>query len=232
VAVEIVAEVASNHGGSMACAKEFIHAFAPHVDTIKFQLTRVAHLRPTDPQFSWFQQAELTLDQFAELKRECNKAGVSFLLTVYNAADVWEVVELGCWRVKIGSGETSEASLREEVQERRLYPVVSYGLDQMPTACWGRHAALGCVTRYPAPEGIAAARMMGLGYNGWSDHAVGLNELKAAIACGATMVETHVCLPGQYRPVSSWEKTVGNMQELKAFAREDPRRFLKRWQAS
>lgn len=231
---EVIAECSTNHGGSVALAKEFIDAFSPYVDTVKFQLTRVAHLRAADPQYEWFTQAELTLDQFAELKAACEKAGVSFLLTVYNAADVWEVARLGCNRVKIGSGEAGEWALRREIAERGLHPIVSCGLirpHRVDSPVLGSAIYLGCCTRYPAPQGLAAAYMRSGHYDGWSDHAVGLDELKAAICCGAKVVETHVQLPNQARPARSFEKTATEMAELRRFVGDNPKRFLGRWQA-
>lgn len=229
MSVEIIAECSTNHGGNMAVARHFIEKFAPYVDTIKFQLTRVKHLRPNDPQYAWFERAELTLDQFAELKGLCQKCNVGFLLTVYNAADVWEVVELGCGRVKIGSGEAGERGLRDEVRARGLRPIVSCGLQN--ELDWGVGAMyLGCCTRYPAPAGLAVDMIWGGQLDGWSDHAEGLNELKTAIVAGAAIVETHVQLPWQARPSRAFEKDMYDMRELRQFADERPERFLGRWQ--
>src|SRR5688572_2204883 len=104
---EIIGEVASNHGGSVELAKEFIKRFAPYCDTVKFQATRVSHLRPQDPQFAWFTQAELSDDDFFSLKDECEREGVGFLLTINHQDEVDLVERLGCRRVKIGSGEAT-----------------------------------------------------------------------------------------------------------------------------
>lgn len=231
MSVEVIAEVSTNHGGHLSLAKEFIDAFAPHVDTIKFQLTRVKHLR-ADSQWNWFRRAELTLDQFAELKSECEKRGKNFLLTVYNANDVWELVELGCKRVKIGSGEAGESYLAHVVAAAELKPIVSCGLHTPSNTSYPASTVfLGCVTRYPAPDGLAAlALQSNPTLSGWSDHAVGLNELKAAACVGARILETHVCLPQQAREHRWFEKTVDNMNELRVFLAADPKRFLGRWQ--
>ena len=48
--IEIIAECASNHGGSIPLAKEFIWRCAEAgADWVKFQTTRVKHLRKTVP---------------------------------------------------------------------------------------------------------------------------------------------------------------------------------------
>jgi sialic acid synthase SpsE len=93
-------------------AKEFIQRFTEAGATyVKFQHTRVAHLSKTDPQYAWFQKAEFSLEEFAELKETCEQAGTKFLTTVFHAADVSEVASLGLEAVKIGSGEAHEESL-------------------------------------------------------------------------------------------------------------------------
>ena len=228
---ELIAECSTNHGGRLALCQEFIETFAPWVDTMKFQLTRVAHLRPQDPQYEWFKRSELTLDQWAEVKRLCGAAKVGFLLTVYNAADIWELQTLGCGRVKIGSGEAREAGLAAAVIRAKLKPIVSCGLAR-PYAIWGYHARfLGCVPRYPAPLGIAAAKLLTMPeLAGWSDHAAGLYEMQAAWAVGAQIIETHVRIPRQARPSRVFEKTREDLEQFRLFTQENPERFISRWQ--
>ena len=102
--VELIAETSSNHGGDLSLAKEFIHAFAEAgADWIKFQTTRVKHLRPDDPQYEWFTKAELSDQAHVELKAECEQAGVKFLTTVYHADEVPFLASLGLEAIKIGS---------------------------------------------------------------------------------------------------------------------------------
>lgn len=253
--VELIAEVSSNHGGDLSLAKEFIHAFAEAgADWIKFQTTRVTHLRPDDPQYEWFTQAELSDEAHHELKAECERAGVKFLTTVYHAADVPFLASLGLEAIKIGSGEAKEAALAQAVMEAdpTWSVVVALGLcENNPyRSVFGRsgwaHCAhrvffLGAVTRYPAPRGVAANVLKNrsgmattapwITVSGWSDHAVGLDECRAAIHMGARIIEKHVCLPHQARPVRPWEATVEQFKELRAFADEDPvSKYVGRWQ--
>lgn len=235
--VWVIAEVATNHGGDVSLAKAFIDTFAPYVDAVKFQLTRAKHLRAGDPQAAWFRKAELTLDQWADVRAHAEKKGVGFLLTVYNANDVWELTELNLAEAKVGSGEAAETALERSLIRAGLKAVVSCGLTRpFDTPYWrsewkGQVKFLGCVTRYPAPSGIAAATILAHPeMEGWSDHAVGLGEMQAAVAAGAGIIETHVQLPGQARPARSFEKTVDEMQIFRKFCQEDPTRFVGRWQ--
>lgn len=227
--VELIAEISSNHGGDLALAKEFIWRFAEAgADWIKFQHTRVKHLRPDDPQYEWFQRAELSLEQFQELEAECGRAGVKFLTTVYNHQDVPEVRQLTDV-VKIGSGEAGEYEFVRAVKHAGFARVfISGGLSQPPGHV---HELLACVTRYPTPHGCVPARFGLGGYVGWSDHCVGLESCEVAIIRGAKIIEKHVQLTNQARPRKSLEATVDEFKQLRAFADEDPTRFLGRWQA-
>lgn len=236
--IELIAEISSNHGGSMALAKEFIARFAEAGATfVKFQHTRVKHLRPDDPQWAWFQRAEFSLEQFAELKAACEQAGTKFLTTVYHAADVPEVASLGLEAIKIGSGEAGEYALAKAIAESQIPRVlVGCGLVQ-PAKCplryhgGGERAFLRCITRYPGPS-LMAASAYGREYLGWSDHCVGLDGCQIALLHGARIIEKHVQLPQQARPCQPWEATVEQFTQLRAFADDDPSRFLGRWQAA
>lgn len=236
MSVELIAEIASNHGGDVGLALEFVDTFAPYVDTIKFQLTRAQHLRAGDTQQAWFERAELALDDFARLKAACHARGVNFLLTVYNPLDVWELLELGCTRAKVGSGEAGEATLAQALEAAGIAPIVSCGLwEPSKTPFWAardRARFLGCVTRYPAPAGIAAAALLHYPeLAGWSDHAIGTSELEAAAVVGAEILETHVFLQDQARPIRPFEKSVSEMRRLSEFLDDRPERFLGRWQS-
>lgn len=227
--IELIAEVATNHGGSMPLAKEFIDRFAEAGATfIKFQYTRTVHLNPSDAQFAWFQKSELQDDQFAELKAHTESRGAKFLLTVYNHQDVPAVRKL-CDVVKIGSGEANDHQLGEAVRvfSRRI---VSAG---QPTSPWNVSAdLLKCIARYPTPLRAArrAARHLG-GYEGWSDHAIGVEACEEAMMAGAKIIEKHVQLPNQARPCKPFEATVSEFKYLRTFADDDPDvKFRGRWQ--
>lgn len=238
MSVEIIAEVASNHGGSMDVAKRFIDTFAKAgASTIKFQLTRVKHLDPNDAQYAWFKKAELRTEQFSELKQHTEEQGANFLLTCYNAADVQELVELRCQRVKIGSGEAENEALATATIGADLQRVVSLGIGRHRfstwTTLWPGGSFLACISRYPVPSGLAAVYLSGQPsiYSGWSDHCIGINDCCAAIILGASIIECHVKIPHQKRPSASWEKSAQDIQQLRRFAEFDPEaRFTQRWQ--
>jgi sialic acid synthase SpsE len=69
-----------------------------------------------------------------------------------------------------------------------------------------------------------------LGHYGWSDHCVGLEGAQLAIVKGARMIEKHVQLPFQGRTAKPYEATIEEFRALRAFADENPSRFIGRWQ--
>lgn len=238
MAVELIAEVSSNHGGSLSLAKEFVHAFAEAgADWVKFQTTRVKHLNPADPQYAWFQQAELSYDAHEALIDECRKRKVKFLTTIYNPAEVRLLIALGVRAVKIGSGEANDESLKLGIWEHRTWfdrMFISRGMDHwVQPSVPSSMEMLRCVTAYPAPLSACAQ----VPYDphglevGWSDHCVGLDACKGAILMGARVIEKHVQLDGQARPSKPYEATTREFYELRRFADdEQPSRFLDRWQ--
>lgn len=242
--IEIIAEVATNHGGSIPLAKEFIKRFAAAgADWVKFQTFDVRHLSSTDHQFQWMKRAQLRRDDHETLIDTCKSEGTKFLTTVYNSAEVPFLQSLGLQAIKIGSGEAREPALAEAVLDAFPRVLVSLGLcqnDPWQSVFEAQTVEyLGCCTRYPAPLGVAGVVMRSPTYattgpwkqvTGWSDHAVGLNELQLAVVSGATLLETHVCLPTQARPIRSYEKTVEDIRELRAWVDLEPERFLGRWQ--
>jgi len=235
--VELVAEVATNHGGSLALAQEFIHRYADAgVTWVKFQITRVRHLRPADPQWTWFQQAELPDDAWSTLAETCTRAGVGFLATVYHADDVSLLAALHPAAVKIGSGEAGEVSLARAIVASDIPRViVGCGLVGPTKSPFLRHLGrapavhfLRTVSRYPCPSSAAQADYST--YYGWSDHCVGLEGCYTAAIAGARLIEKHVYLPNQARAVQPWEASVADMAHLRRWLNDDPQRFRGRWQ--
>lgn len=226
--IELVAEISTNHGGDLALAKEFIKRFADAgADFIKFQYTRVKHLRPDDPQYAWFASAELQDDQFAELKATTEAAGAKFLLTVFNWRDVPAVRQLSTDAVKIGSGEAYQQDLLQEVDDANWPRVFISG----PVYGWEQFR---CLSWYPTPQraALAAAQQpFDRDVVGWSDHAIGIEPCQLAIINGARIIEKHVQLPNQARPCKPYEATVEEFKALRAFADQHPDRFIGRWQA-
>jgi len=232
--VELIAEVSSNAGGSLDRAKLFIERFAAvGADVLKFQLTRAKRLRLDDPQRAWFEKAEWSLRDMAAIAKLCIANHVLPLFTVYHPDDVIELRrEIQFYRVKIGAGEAHSGKLAEAVLAHPFETIyVSEGI--RPAHALYRNdprvIMLGTCSRYPAPSGVVGHRYLTGAYQGWSDHAVGLDESVLAVILGATVIERHVQIKEQAREPRPFESTVEEFAELRRRVDEDPDRFLGRW---
>lgn len=230
----LIAEVASAHGGDMTLAKRFVaEAAAAGTTFVKFQSWRAGTLRDGagDAQYGWFQQAELSDAQHLELIAECDAAGVQFLTTCFDVGRVPFLASLGLKAIKVSSPDLTSRRLLSELREHFDHVIVSTGLahaDEIAQAAgWlsgGKFSMLHCVSKYPLePADANLARMAELRrYTpsvGWSDHAVGVEVAKLAVALGANVIEKHFCLgrqgPGRVNP---WDATPAELSDLSAYA--------------
>lgn len=177
--VEIIAEIGVNHNGSVAAAKELVHACADAgVDTVKFQVFRAEEIvsrhsvaaeyqianTGLQSQFELVRSLELDFDAFFELKELAQGLGIGFLAT----PDGYESLEflrdrLGLRRIKVGSGEVTNEHFLKAVSESADEVLMSTGmstLDEVIRAVgWiteqgqnsPRLELLHCVSAYPAP---------------------------------------------------------------------------------
>lgn len=231
--VDLIADATTNHGGDLNLVSDFIDAaHYAGCDWIKFQLTRARHLAADDPQLAWFAQAEMTDYQWEVAKAMADVVGIPLLFTVFHPAEVPLVKALGCTAIKVGSGEADEAKLALAINAAGFERIfVSCGITAQPHYYSAENTTfLRCVSRYPHPDFTHAPYGQRPGDTGWSDHAVGLDCAYKAVLAGATTIEKHLRIDGQAREPKPWEATPMEFQSLRAFADDDPTRFVGRWQ--
>lgn len=233
---KIIAEVASNHGGDLELAKEFIHAAAEAgADYVKFQSWRAATVqaREKDPQYEWFVKSELSDRAHRDLMEECGRRGVGFLTTCFDVDRVEFLASLGLSEIKVGSADLTSRRLLEALRPRFEHILVSTGMgtekeveEAASLLSGGRFTLMHCVSLYPLPASRAnLMRMQRLRrYTptvGWSDHTEGIQVAKLAIAAGADYIEKHFCLgrngPGR---ATAWDATPEELAELARYATE------------
>lgn len=230
----LIAEVADNHGGDIRLAKEFIRILAEvGVDVVKFQSWQLSKVRDpaAEPKYEWLKGAELSDENHVELVRECEKHGVGFLTTAFDAGRIPFLRSLGLESIKIGSGEVTDHELLGAARAAFPHVIMSTGMhtgEEVGAAARvlktsGRFTLMHCVSLYP--HGLERANLSRMGWLqsftpsvGFSDHSLGLDAAKMAIVLGATHVERHSALgtrgPGRVNP---WDTTPEQWEELVRF---------------
>jgi N,N'-diacetyllegionaminate synthase len=225
---KIIAEVASNHGGDMKLATEFIRkGAAAGVDYVKFQSWQAKGMSPKDPQYDWFKKSELTDDQHGELKAQCEKNGIGFLTTIFHADRVGFLQKLTPKILKVGSADTMNLPLLEALDGKFEHLLISTGMatdaeiEKLSKIIKKSTLTLfHSVSLYPTPIEQANLKRMDFlrKYSssiGYSDHTVGTDAIKMAIDREAHFVEKHFCLsrqgPGR---VCDWDASPEMFKEI------------------
>lgn len=142
---EIIAEAGVNHNGDPALAHRLIDIAADAgADTIKFQtfrtdaLTTAAapqaayqsrNLGQTSSQRAMLEALELPLSVFHELQAHCRERSIGFLSTPFDEDSLRFLIEdLGVKRVKIGSGDLTNAPLLLALARRQAPVILSTGM--------------------------------------------------------------------------------------------------------
>jgi sialic acid synthase SpsE len=229
---QIIAEVASNHGGDLTLAKEFVHAAAEgRANFVKFQSWQSSRMKPDDAQYDWFQRSELSDDAHLQLIDECRRRGIEFLTTCFDLPRVEYLASLGMPTIKVGSADTTSYRMLAALRSRFPHVILSTGMatdDEVRRAAdvlaGGAFTLMHTISMYPTPaERVNLRRMRWLATFtdsvGYSDHTLGLDAVKMAIAMGAGYIEKHFCLgrsgPGRVMP---WDMTPSELVELTQFA--------------
>lgn len=207
---EVIAELGSCHGGSLARAHDLVWAaYHAGADTVKLQYwssaERMAARRQVPAYYREFYETyRIPAAWLDVLSAHAAFTSMRFLCTVYLPEDV-DVVARRSDRLKVSSFEAQDRALLAAAQAARPV-IVSTGMqtatERADTVRLLRpgDACLHCVSAYPAPEGamqlatvrwLEQARPEGVAV-GLSDHSVQLDMGAMAVAAGAQIVEVHL----------------------------------------
>ncbi len=217
---KIILEAGSNHCGDIGIAKEMVKAAARcGADYIKFQSWLAGNLRPGDPNYQRHKKAELSDKDHYVLMDACKKYGIKFLTSCFDIKRVDFLAGLGLESIKIPSPEFSSLGMIKLLKKRFKHLILSTGatteeeIEETAAILKGSNFTfLHCVSIYPLPaEKANLARMNWLRkYTpsvGFSDHSLGVELAKIAIAMGADYLEKHFTidktLPGKDQSMSS-----------------------------
>ncbi len=253
----LIAECCQNHNGQRDLLQRMIHeAAAAGADYLKMQTIRSRELafrerfengetdssgktktikRPFGAEKERLSKLDLAPGDEAWFVRECQRAGVKSMTTVFTRDAVRDVKDVGFDAIKIASYDCRSLPLLRDVKKYWSTLVVSTGatLDTEIEAAaqvleGTNYTFLHCVTLYPTPLNQLHLRRMAYLRRftpqvGFSDHTApavtAMKASQAALALGATCVERHFTVLGPTEtrdgPVSI---TPAMLKELRAFA--------------
>ncbi len=230
----IIAEAGVNHNGSESAALRLVDAAADAgADIVKFQTFKAERLvtrsarkaayqlaaTGAGEQFSMLQALELDEDAHRRLAIHCHDRGIEFLSTAFDEQSAEFLIDLGLRRLKIPSGELTNAPFVRFLASKGLPLIMSTGmatLDEVADAVnWveqARHSTghaegladaltlLHCTSNYPtalADVNLLAIRTLAERFSvpvGYSDHTEGIFVAPLARVLGATVFEKHFTL--------------------------------------
>ena len=137
----LIAEVALAHDGSLGMAHAYVDAAADAgADAVKFQ-THIAAAESTPeeqfrvkvfPQdatrFAYWERTAFNEDQWRGLKKHADERGIEFLSSPFSTAAVEMLRRIGVKAWKVGSGETNNTLLLEEIAKGREPVLLSTGM--------------------------------------------------------------------------------------------------------
>lgn len=222
----IIAEAGVNHNGDINLAFELVEkAKEAGADCVKFQTfvtdeetskhAEKAEYQKitsgsTETQYEMSKRLELSFEQFIEIKKHCDRIGITFLSTAFDFSSIkfLNKIEMPFW--KIPSSEVTNLPYLEEIGKTKKSVVLSTGMSSMQEiddaieilrkSGTPSITLLHCTTEYPAPlDEVNLNAMITLKnyFNvevGYSDHTDGIAVPIAAVALGASIIEKHFTL--------------------------------------
>ena len=214
----VIAEVGSVHDGSFGNARQLVDVAAEAgADVVKFQThiaeaetLRNAPMPPYfkgEPRFEYFERTAFTIEQWIELKAQCDDRGIEFMSSPFSIEAVQLLERVGVARYKVGSGEISNIPMLEVIGRTGKPVILSSGMSswseldaaiEVIRKYHDRIVVLQCTSAYPCSYGEVGLNVMlelQQRYQlpvGLSDHTLTIYAPVAAVALGAMMIEKHL----------------------------------------
>ena len=214
----LIAELGINHSGNMELAKRMIRAAKEGgADLVKAQLYN-AEDDKGKPHYEAAKQAQLTFDQAKELFEYARSIGIEMFFSVFGVEYVQWCEAIGVKRYKIAACQALEFQLQATILETDK-PIIW----SVPRGILTQHDGLKypprirylyCILDYPTPlEHILLPDFSKV--DGWSDHTIGMDCAKIALARGARIIEKHFCLDKSTCYEGLWSMEPDELRELK-----------------
>jgi len=247
--MQLIAEIAQAHDGSLGIAHSYIDALADAgVDAVKFQ-THIAEAESSrhepfrtnfsyedETRFDYWNRMEFTPEQWGGLKKHCDDKNVEFLSSPFSNAAVDLLEKVGVKRYKIGSGEVNNFLLLRKIAETGKPIILSSGMSSYSeldrtmdflSKYENDLSVLQCTTAYPTnPEqwGLNIITELKKRYDipvGFSDHSGDIYACLAATSLGAEILEFHAVFDKQlFGPDAKASLTIEKIKRLVRGVRE------------
>lgn len=241
--IDIIAEIAQAHDGSLGILHSYIDALAETgVNTIKFQ-THIADAESSEHEtfrinFSYvdltrkayWQRMGFTEEQWAGIKLHCDKLGIEFLSTAFSI-EAFELLErLNVRRHKVASGEVMNDLLLEKIARTKKPVLLSSGMSSYSeieraytilSSHGSKVSVMQCTTAYPTPPEKYGLNVITELQNrfgmevGLSDHSGEIAPSIAAAALGAKYLEFHAVFSKKmFGPDATSSLTIDQIADL------------------
>ncbi len=221
----VIAEVGQNHQGSLKIAKEYIREFSKcGADIIKFQarnnkrlFSKEAYNKNYDSENSFGktygqhrEKLELSFNDFRELKKECKKRNLLFMVTPFDETSLKLVSKLNVDIIKIASFDLGNLPFINLISKEKKVVAISIGggnskeIEHSINLLQKKKIKiilLHCVSEYPCPHnhlGLENIKLLKKKFPkcivGLSDHFNGILSGPVAYLQGARVFEKHVTL--------------------------------------
>lgn len=207
----ILAEVGSNHNGSLEQAKKLIDvAVGAEADAVKFQIFKAEELSADEKTQRMLKEFELRREWIMELSEYAKRKNIMFLATPFDIEAVDLLDEINAPAFKIASGDLTDLPLIKYIAEKGKSIILSVGLGSLEEirealdtiySTGNRNVALlHCVASYPTKtEDVNLKVIETLKQKfqipiGFSDHTREVSIPIGAVALGANIIEKHFTL--------------------------------------
>lgn len=210
----IVAEIGQNWCGDEMLALELIGlAKANGADLVKFQLYDSKKL------YGEYQNTELSFEQTKWLFNYGEELGIEVFFSVFDIERVKWCEEIGVKRYKIAHSQRFNEVLIAILPIDK--PVIISADADRCHGSMGRGwvSTLYCVPKYPTEfkdlEFTQYENIFDDLFDGFSDHTIGLDASKIALARGAEIIEKHFCIDHNTGVDAPWSMNPEELKELK-----------------
>ncbi len=207
----IIAEIGQNHLGNMDLARQLIWvAKECGADLVKFQLYDHNQLYANHPEIP---DVALSFDQAKMLFDYGKGIGIEVFFSVFDVERVKWCEEIGVKKYKISS-MMRDRDVWRAISFAGKPVIISYPAPSSESYPFGISKAshLYCPRGYPQKELILELVNQ---FQGFSDHTIGLDTSKIALARGAKIVEKHFAIDHKTGIDARWSMTPLELKELR-----------------